>query len=231
MYSEMNSEELFKPKPPQKKGESYPLARAKRLNANFERGQSVFKKENLWLVRSIENPILVDFNNTLVNEGRPWALNPEASETIDILRQYGTVIVVTTNTTDWDLRQQALEKFAVWHPDMILLTAKNYFPSNPREIARSRESIKDYIWFNKLVGREFSSRDFTPFLHAKKISPIFMKPFNVPLIDDLEENTRNNPGIFGLRVRAWCQNDCDPNLLTLKQAAIVTAHYYSSIEK
>lgn len=200
---------------------------ANQLNQRMRSGISLYSPECISLAKNFEHPIVIDFNNVLVNSGRPWVPNPEAIPAIQQLTQIGTVFVATTAWRDWELRQKALEGFGLWRDGMVLVTGETMITWEKLET----DLIKE---IEGRLNRPLSKGERSHVSFGRKLlSPVFGKSFDVPIIDDNPDITMNNPGMLGLLVRAF-----DPTLRTVRSTegmktltmdeavARVIAHYY-----
>lgn len=162
------------------------------LNAAFAKGELIdVHKEEL---RKIEKPILVDFNNVLVSNHDPFPLNPAAPDFLKELRELGTVIVVTT-ARNWNGVHDELVKYGLWDDGTLLIVNGNYvleYPADsytPDEFGITQEELD-------ALGERGAAA-------SKRIGGVFGKDFDIPLIDDTPLATRDNPGIFGINVEKW----------------------------
>jgi hypothetical protein len=181
-----------------KQEQRFPLETVNLLNKKFSKGESPWKEDTLRELRSLRNPIVLDFNRVLVNQRRPWVANPEAKIFLNDLVNLGTVLVITNNFGDWDLRHRSLKGLNLWHKGMILMTLENC--SLTRQTAEEKERrSKEIDTFMKL--RNFPQSDWS-YNKGKRVAPLFMKNYDIPIIDDDEDSVvLNNPGMLGIKVQ------------------------------
>jgi len=166
-----------------------------KLNASFQSGEVLDKHKKI--LQKIDKPILVDFNNVLVNNSSELELNPKAKEFITELDKIGQIIVITT-ATDWNLVHEKLVKFDLWTDKMILLTKNIFYP----EYEDDSEVENDY-GINRDDFFVLKKRLMFSFPAQKRVGEVFGKDFFIPLIDDNFVATTNNPYINGIHVEPW----------------------------
>jgi hypothetical protein len=161
------------------------------LNKSFENGASCcdFVEE----ISQFQKPIIVDFNNVLVNNCYPLVLNPDAPQFLKQIQSVGNVFIVTT-AMDWTGVKTVMENFNIWNSEMILLTYPNYQELVAYQTPKSQDILKRYLSINKERMERYTREDFLGSPAEKRISPIFMKQFDVPLIDDVEEQHKTIQG-------------------------------------
>lgn len=167
-----------------------------KLNVSFQSGDVLDKHNEI--LQKIDKPILVDFNNVLVNNSNELELNPQAKEFITELDKIGQIIIITT-ATDWNLVHETLVKFGLWTDKMILLTKRNFFPEYGDESDIEDDCgavMKDY--FISLKKRLVNGAPA-----YKNVGEVFGKDFDIPLIDDNFVATTDNPHIHGIHVEPW----------------------------
>ncbi len=183
------------------------------LNELFRQGCDLVDASEL--LRQLPNPILVDFNNVLVNNEIPFIPNPDALAPFQELKKIGTVIVLTT-ADDWEAVYALLQKFGYWSDDVILIASPSYeelmkkFPQSQKVLQLQREFVnlaKQHQLFNHPQMEYAADPDSEYFWRCavadKRVAYAFMKPYLIPLIDDRRATTENNPGILGIKVTAW----------------------------
>lgn len=186
-----------------------------RLNEAFKQGRSI--TEVAELLQQIHNPILLDFNNVLVNNEQPITPNPDALAPFQELKKVGTVIVLTT-ATNWEEVQKLLQEFGYWSDDLILINSPSYAnlidmcdedlfdPETAKLITEYMALAQQHQLFShpQMEGRDTESEFLWMGSAAdKKVAFAFMKPYLIPLIDDLTCATTGNPGILGIQVTPW----------------------------
>lgn len=197
------------------------------LNRQFEQGRSAL--EVIDKLRLLSKPVLIDFNNVLVNNKKPLVVNPEASVFMDTVNLIGDPVVVTT-ATDWKGISETLRQFGLWSEKMILMSGNVWeLMASPEDDPGVEGLIRDYF---RDTSRELVDR----YLHnsplaQKRIAPLFGKKFDIPLIDDAHIATVNNPGILGLRVRYFEPGEApiSAEVLTILQAAEQAKQYYKDV--
>ncbi len=181
------------------------LQRANKLNDAFRKGRQAW--EVLEDLQAIKKPILVDFNNVLANNNMPLIPNPEGKQFLSALRNIGDVIIATT-ARGWDPVHDFLQNSGMWSDEIILMVSPNWkFLSN--EAYGETKSAKDRLM--TAFERNLSNRgiEFDTFYHRsspvkKPLSPLFDKPFDIPLIDDSAMATlKPYPGILGIHVQPF----------------------------
>lgn len=173
-----------------------------RLNFHFEEHGFVYDEEILPLIRSLPRPIVVDFNGLFCNNQLPLTVNPEAGQVLGLLREIGNVVIVTT-ASDWGKVHGFLQDNGLWFDDMVLMTQQNYYNESAASVW---DEIADYLHFIKTQNPSFVYR-FSHFMTGspsdKRIAPVFMKPFPVPILDDNPIAIFNNPGMKGIPVKSF----------------------------
>ncbi len=217
------------------------LQRVARLNDAFGRGAEA------WTVlddlRRLKRPILVDFNNVLVNNNSPIICNPQGLEFMREVRPLGDVIVATT-ASSWQRVHDHLQSFSMWSDDVILMVSRNWdFLSGSRsmiygETKQAADDLKRaYIVHMRNRGVTITLDDLNVVAAAKPLAPLFMKPFDIPLVDDwLPAAKHPYPGTLPIQVKPFFDEDearhmRDPVFqegLTLPEAADAVRQYYAS---
>jgi len=175
---------------------------ATQLNNVFKKGDLLDQHKEI--LNNIDKPILVDFNNVLVNNCSELEPNPHAKEFIAELEQIGQVIVVTT-ASNWDLIHDELIKFDLWTNKMILITKKNYYIDDFQDDL----DTADYYGLSQESWALLEQRVTNSAPAHKKIGEAFSKDFDIPLIDDNYMATRDNPHIHGIHVIPWFTEEED----------------------
>lgn len=206
---------------PQFNNEGEKLANVAWLNERFRSGASVWGDEILKRMRAFSRPIIFDLNNVLVTYKSPYRPNPMAKESLQRAKSIGNTFIITS-AGEWELQQEELERLNLWNEKIVLLTGNNYIAPEmvtgrdiggmpqlhrfwrPRaETPAYDKAISDFIVLAKLRGLDCTAEDFYKTGAWKRVAPIFLKPYNIPLVDDAPEGYRNNPGIQGIGVRNW----------------------------
>lgn len=213
----------------------------KQLNEAFSKGESAYRPDLLQLMRQLPNPICIDYNRTLVTGRRPdHVATPEAAEAVRILREVGTVIVVSGVAWDddeaWEVRREALERLGLSDKNTVIMTTRNFGfvegrdnKYQSREIRSSGEkAIAEYRALMDRSGVDHEGVEWSiGDVHSKHIGPIFQR-INVPIIDDSWNVTEDNPGMVGLRVEVpdpeWPRT-IDTNCSLLEAARRIKAFY------
>ncbi len=207
------------------------------INSELRDGKPAYKL--LPLIRAYPRPIVTDFNGLITNNTDPMSLNPGASFFINELRQIGNVFVVTT-APNWDSVHEFLDESGVWFPDMLLLTAPNFrFLSHNPESSQGIKLRNQFLDFANKNKFNIEKKDLLGSLRHKRLGPLFLKPFNVPIIDDEAIAVTNNPGMLGIQVQNWEPNFPDSlkwqpdknnkGKATLREAFELVKDFYSSI--
>ena len=215
---------------------------AKHLNVSFKQGRPAY--ELLPEIRAFPKPIVIDFNNVLANNDDPLIPNPHASAFLDKLNKVGNIFIVTT-ATSWDLVNKFLADQKMLKKDTVLMVADNYqFLASGSEGYRDEEVTQanklwdEYSAFAKVLsnppaeGQIKRSRSGTA-LAKKHLAPLFLKPFNVPIVDDAGMATYDNPGMLGIQVDKFMpvfyEDDPDYNYdgSTLNSAAAIVEEHYA----
>ncbi|MBU1033698.1 hypothetical protein KKI22_01980 [Patescibacteria group bacterium] len=183
------------------------------LNELFKQGCDLVDASEL--LRQLPNPILVDFNNVLVNNLIPFIPNPDALVPFQELKKIGTVIVLTT-AGDWESVHELLQKFGYWSNDVILIASPSYkeliqeFPFSQKVLRLQKEFMnlaKKHQLFNHSQMESAENLESDYFWRCavadKRVAYAFMKPYLIPLIDDSKHATKRNPGILGINVTPW----------------------------
>lgn len=203
---------------------------AKRLNEKFRVGGSVWNAETLGEIRSLPRPIAVDFNGVLVNQHRPYMSNPQASAFLQGLIKLGTVLIVTNNgIVCWEEKKKVLEEFGLWHNGMVMIDGRNrLFDITSEADVQRTKSYQEFLSLRKFpLSADFDPNDLkTNF--PKRLGHLFMEPYDVPIIDDEELNTADNPGMLGIKVQDF------PGYfekgVSLKTALEIVGEHYKNIK-
>ncbi len=169
------------------------------LNSEFSEGKSALYQHEL--LSKIPKPILVDFNCVLANNEFPIVGSPYAEDFLNELENIGNIVIVTA-ASGWDIVKEILESVNAWNNKRILMTQDTWqfaFGYGRYDHAdRLRDKFIAQRHDPKITAESFTNR-----LYSKKVAPLFMKDYDVPLIDDMWENTHDNPGIFGIQVKPY----------------------------
>lgn len=210
------------------------------LNELFRQGCDLVDASEL--LRQLPNPILVDFNNVLVNNGDTIIPNPDALAPFQELKKIGTVIIITTSDS-WEAVHALLQKFGYWSDDVILIASPSYeelmkkFPQSQKVLRLQRDFMdlakqhqlfnhpqmeyldieSDYLWRGAVAD--------------KKVAYTFMKPYLIPLIDNSRAATENNPGILGIKVTSWEGRYQFEDPTTLSDALELVKKHYAQLPK
>lgn len=189
----------------------------KRLNSLFRDGCFAFEPEMVKLLCQSEFPIVVDFNNVLVNNNLPLIANPEAKKFLDELSRLGEIFVVTT-AGNWLVVWRRLEQFGLAEK-VVLMVRENYYRRSD-EWGRNQRRLVDAfvnrvielgleekfglqetpVWKELRVKPQIARRYlFGGSASSKCLAPIFQKSFAVPIIDDACDATLDNPGMLGFQ--------------------------------
>ena len=209
------------------------------LNKHFEDGGSILDVVNE--LQSIDKPIVVDFNGVLANNlpGDSLEPNPNAVGPMQILKEAGTVVVVT-QASGWNEVQGVLESGNLWEDDMVLITRENYEMTNDMYLKdpKLKKVINDYVEQHNESDPEQPITELSVVGgHSdKRFAPYFNKEYLVPIIDDASNATDGNPGMLGLNVKKWESKSASVKKLpgaksgiTLEEAADKVKEHYSNI--
>ncbi len=210
--------ENFRPRAPKsEKGLEVVDRRSERrqlLNEAFQKGDSAF--QHIDLLRGIEFPILVDFNGVLVDNQDVPALNPEAPEFLEHLKQLGDVVIVTVGQ-DWQGIYNRLQELGIGD-DVILITKNNFYCNNDHlDILELDHDIDPSVFWNEFAEspalsseeRELITRyngnpvSMADAASSKRVGVLFNKPYRIPIVDDSSRPGDCNPGIDLLRVQEY----------------------------
>lgn len=201
---------------------------AAKLNDHFKNGGSAL--DVLTDIRTFPFPIVVDFNNVLVNNRVPYDQNPRAKDFLSALSGIGNIFIITSGD-NWNEVLETMERFDLWDDRMVLMVARNY-----KFIGQSTEGQKlrdEYITMAREKGID-CSRKFLRAPSAKAVAPIFFKPFLVPIIDDYPMATEWNNGMLGITVEAWDNERIYSRGKGLKsslsEAVEIVEGYYDSLQ-
>jgi len=205
------------------------------INEQLRKGGEIF--EVIDHIQSLPRPIVVDFNNVLANNSEPLVVNPAAKEFIDKLLSIGTVIIVTT-ARDWEPNRKFLADNGLWNDHMVLINRDpladitlSSFPLNPE----TEKLVGKQVSILKGLGKKVEPEEFKGASATKRISHVFGKSYNVPIVDDGYMAVIDNPGMFGVWVEKWNPEDSDRSEVdgvkrySLKDAAKIVEDYYKKI--
>lgn len=208
---------------------------ANSINEHLKRGGNIL--EIVDKLQSIPKPIVVDFNNVLANNRYPLTVNPAAKEFIDKLSSIGNVIIATT-ASGWDIVHDFLENNGLWKEEMILINGGSLenatVPTSSLDPIIT-ELVTKQIDLIKKAGKEVQIRDFHSAVAGKKISHLFGKSFEIPIIDDNYRAVNDNPEMFGIWVELWDpetpnkEDYEDQKRYSLGEAAKIVEDYYKQI--
>jgi len=225
------------------------IALAAELNEQLRSGTGIAELSDL--LRKVVRPILVDFNNVLVDNTSKYVPNMKALAPFAELQKIGTVVVLTA-AGPWSAVHRALCRSGFWTSYVILITAKNferysdpvvyhYDPHFQKLIPEYIELARRHKLFKVPIGSDPTYESLFRGNVADKIVGIeFMQPDPIPLIDDYGGATRDNPGIFGVPVTPWYpaeQLRRHPSLaekgkiITLADAVVTVRQYYQSLQE
>ncbi len=204
------------------------------LNSEFRKGThaSYFVDR----IRKFPRPIVVDFNNVLANNKTPLQVNPDARKFLRSLRKLGNIFIITT-ARRWDAIHEFLEKNKLWKPDTVLMTAGTWsFITQHEEDSPATKTLREeYLEGVKDLGWNITVEELVDPPAAKRVAPIFNKPWEVPIIDDMTMATTNNPGMLGINVKAWEPNPdeglqrSNENKHSLEEAVKIVRCHFSEI--
>lgn len=210
-----------------------PTQIAQIVNGEFQHGVEAYAI--LPFIRALPRPICVDLNNVLLNNSYPLTVNPEAHRALNTLRSVGNVCIVTTWDA-WHDAHDALQKFHLWHENIILMTYPTWQFMHELHNAQKDKLVNDYIRFMSALEVDLSPEDFIGAPGSKHMAPLFKKPFQVPIIDDFIMATRYNPGMLGICVKIFEPYDefierdnTNPVRVSLRDAADIVREHYSSL--
>ncbi len=172
-----------------------------RLNDLLLEGTPLYVPEVLQTLRAIPKPILVDLNGVLLNNLHPIQPNPAARGLLHLLGEFGQVIILTTSS-DWKKIQELLLQHRLWTPQTIMINDQNFSFLGTYGSQEAVNIYREYIEMKRAQGVNVSFDALEGSSTAdKRVAPIFMRPFPIPLIDDSPAATTDrNPGIRGIRV-------------------------------
>lgn len=143
-------------------------------------------------IRQFPNPILIDLDGTLVEQGNREKVNPQAQEALTRAERAGSVFIVTSGLVTIDY----LKTLGLAGDRTVLITRENYPEDTP---AFALSEVQKYIAMQRSSGRNYNPADFKlEDYSVKHLAPLFMKKRPIPLIDDNICATINNHGILGL---------------------------------
>lgn len=218
---------------------------AKQLNESFKNGLDII--DTTELLRKIEKPILIDFNNVLVNNSQPSIPNPSAIQPFNELEKIGNVVVLTT-AGNWEKTHERLNEFHFWSNKTILIAAPNYVdvidsgkkmsPEHKKLISQFQSIAKENNFFGQQGIIDSESEIFWKGAGVnKQVAFAFMKPHLIPLIDDFPQATNNNPGIYGIQVIPWYSpgefgygREKPKNSIKLSDAVKKVKKFYSNLK-
>src|SRR6266404_4336615 len=182
------------------------ISPASNINEKFKNGGEAW--EVLLDIRKFPKPIVVDFNNVIANNREPFIVNPEARSFIDKLSEIGNIFIATIGG-DWNFVHEFLNEHELWKPGMVIMVAQNFdfltYNENhmPWLSEKATELRKEFTEKSKDIGRDFEKYALEGARGSKRIAPIFDKTFDIPILDDAENATRENPGMLGICVKAF----------------------------
>lgn len=221
-------------------GQAEYLQRAASLNDAFRSGLPAYDADVLSAIRSLHRPIVVDFNGILADSSEPLIVNPQAMDFLSRIRKVGDVVIVTTSS-GWDGIQSFLDQNGLWTDDLILMVKENW--RFTQEYAGEDEEDNEYdvtylrdefVEYRKKIGRPVDAEGFdrNNALGAKHVAPIFNKPFDIPIIDDWNGATQDNPGMFGVLVKEFGSHGIEVyEEDVLSNSAKTVEEYYAGINE
>lgn len=165
------------------------------------RGGACFWREDITsAIRQFPNPILIDLDGTLVEQGNGDNVNPQAQEALQRAEGIGSVFIITSGFTSID----NLKRSGLAGDRTVLITRQNY-PSPSKDLPPyALEQVRQYCAMREeqavYFGENFIDLDNPA---KKRLAPLFMKPYPVPLIDNSVYPIYLNPGIYGIAARNW----------------------------
>lgn len=208
------------------------LVLAKTINHFLARGLPAF--DVVEHIRKFPKPIAVDFNNVLANNTSPIVVRPEAASFLLQLREIGNVFIVTS-ATGWMAVQKIMDQSRIWSDDMVLMTMPNWrFVQD--DYSKGRQVREEYLKLAGEAGLGITQEQLVAQRGPKRVAPIFGKPWLVPIIDDYEDVTENNPGMLGIRVDPWQPDEgrlviTEPPGHTLDEAILIVRQHFADLEK
>lgn len=213
---------------------------ANHINAKFRQGGNA--SQVIDEIRRFPKPIVVDFNNVLANNIGEIVINPEAAKFIDELRTIGDIFIVTT-AVPWKGVHSLLKKGGLWHRGMVLMTYPSYQFLTDRggrqpAAVKLRTEFKDFAKQHDIPCKDLGLDGGAP--STKRVAPLFKKPFLVPIIDDTNSATIDNPGMLGIGVKEWepildehhraWRDEHNEGRPTLEDAVKIVREHYAKID-
>lgn len=217
------------------------------LNELFAQGNSVLDPSiGEVLQGNVPQPILVTLEGVLASfDGSLSAVNPQASNAISILRDYGNVVIVSHNP-DWRNVHTFLQDQRLWSDDMLQLSLGNWEGVGNAGTSTDTSHLQNtlLISYSKYLQELREQYPYLPIssfenlsilqnVRSKKLfGPVFRK-VRIPLIDtSLLEATYENPGIYPLPVVRFDNMQFadlnDPRYLSLGDAVKAVINRYTN---
>ncbi|GEM_PF-2858154 len=214
------------------------------LNRHFRNKGSVYTPTMLARIRGLPRPIAVDFNGLFANTSSPLKVNPQAREAMEKLKTIGNVVIATSSQS-WLSVCRFLREHKLWSDDIVLMTAQNYYNQEDEDLGIgyaeadiAEREAEEYIYLSRsqISPRAYRLIDLrTGLTLDKRVAPIFMKPFLVPMLDDAPAATATNPGMLGILVKSfvadpakeWSEVYISESGVPLLEAVEQVRQYYS----
>lgn len=170
------------------------------LNAELEGGACFWREDITSAIRQFPNPILIDLDGTLVEQGNREKINPQAQEVLQRAERVGSVFIVTSGLVTID----GLKRLGLASDRTVLIARQNY-PSPFEDLPPyALEQVGQYCAMREKQGVYFRKNVFDLESPRKKhMAPLFMQPYPIPLIDNSVYPIYLNPGIYGITARSW----------------------------
>ncbi|MBU6389839.1 hypothetical protein KGQ71_04990, partial [Patescibacteria group bacterium] len=200
----------------------------KRINRALKGGDTAY--EIVDDIQKLPRPIVVDFNNVIINGCAPHQLNPDAPNFLEQLRQIGTVFIIT-GASSWDDVRSILHNLGVWSNDIVLMTQPTFefISREHRDDPRGQKLRSEYLATARKQGWDTQEEDLLRPVGYKYVAPIFNQPFLIPIIDDAWQATDNNPGMLGVPVQCWEPNVPRETLQLISEGRITLAEAVESV--
>lgn len=167
------------------------------LNAELEGGACVWRFNIINAIRQFPNPIIFDLDDTLVYRDLSGEkVNPQAQEALERAEKVGSIFIVTNGL----ISVAGLKQLGLWRNGLVLINRKNYASSPWEDTPFLATAVaQTYIAKQQSLGIQYRENDFDFKDSAKKhLAPLFMKSYQIPLVDNSFSATLRNPGIWGL---------------------------------
>lgn len=206
---------------------------AEGLNCSFERGGFAF--DYLDYIRELPYPIIMDVEGTLISHRslKGSAVKPEAQDALRTLASAGSIFFVSKcRYRDWLNRE--LMQHGLFQTGAVLMAEENWVINSSGKQTSAYPEIEK---FARRLGMLTETALLYYMVQNKRLAPLFMRTYDVPLIDDDNHVTRENLGLRVYRVDHLIYDpekqkplvESNKGVISLTEAAADIERYYQDI--